>query len=178
MLMRTGTMLEKLALFVALLGGVALVVIALITLVSVTGRTLIPLGFKPLRGQFELVEALTAFAVFAFLPWAHLKRGHASVAIFTDYLGYRVNALIDLLSDGILFAFALLITWRHMAGLADKMAFGETTFLLRMPLWWAYAACLVGLGTWILVSLWATINSAYLLTVPPPVKLTGRAIRK
>ncbi len=171
-------MLERLALFVALLGGVALLLITLITLVSVTGRALIPLGLKPLRGQFELVEALTAFAVFAFLPWAHLKRAHASVAIFTDYLGHHANALIDLLSDMILFAFAVLITWRHMAGLADKMAYGETTFLLRMPLWWAYAACLVGLGTWILVSLWASINSAYLLTASPPVKLTGRAIKK
>lgn len=174
----TGRIIEKLALLVAILGGVALALIALITLVSVTGRALIPLGLKPLRGQFELVEALTVFAVCAFLPWAHLKRAHASVAIFTDQLGHQTNKIIDLLSDALLFALATLITWRHIAGLTDKMTYGETTFLLRIPLWWAYAACLVGLIMWVIVGLWATANSAVQISTKPPHKLGGTAAKK
>ena len=178
MLLRAGRTVEKLAAIVAILGGVALILIALITLVSVSGRALIPLGLKPLRGQFELVQALTAFAVCAFLPWAHLKRAHASVAIFTDHLGQRANAIIDLLSDALLFALACLITWRHLAGLTDKITYGETTFLLRMPLWWAYAGCMLGLTTWIIVGLWTSVNSAAQIGAAPPAKLAGRAVKK
>ena len=36
----------------------------------------------------------------------------------------------------------LLITWRLFAGMQDKLRYGETTFLLQFPVWWAYAACL------------------------------------
>lgn len=178
MLATTGRLIERLAGFVAILGGIALIFIALITLISVTGRALIPLGLSPLRGQFELVQALTAFAVCAFLPWAQLKRAHASVAIFTDHLGRRANQIIDLLSDAILFGLASLITWRHMAGLTDKMTYGETTFLLRMPLWWAYAVCLIGLATWVIVGLWATLNSANQIGKKAPINLTGKATPK
>ncbi len=163
MLERSGRLVTSLARKVALLGGLVLLLIAAITLVSVVGRALLPLGLKPLRGQFELVEAGTLFVISAFLPWCHLNRGHAAVAIFTDQLGPRFNALIDLVSDILLLGVALVVTWRHLAGMLDKMAYGETTFLLRFPLWWSYSAALIGLFTWILVGLWTSANSAHAL---------------
>lgn len=178
LLVRIDRGVEKLALLVAILGGLGLVFIALITLANVVGRALIPFGLTSVRGQVELVQAGTAFAVCAFLPWAHLKRGHASVAIFTDMLGVRTNKIIDLVGDVVLFALAVLITWQHTLGMWDKQGFGETTFLLRLPLWWAYAACLIGLGAWIVVGLWTSLNSAQQLFVRPPIKLTGKAPKK
>ncbi len=178
LLARTGRGVEKLALYVAILGGLGLVFITLITLANVVGRALVPFGLTSVRGQIELVQAGTAFAICAFLPWAHLKRGHASVAIFTDMLGVRTNRVIDLVGDVVLFALAWLITWQHTLGMFDKQAFGETTFLLRLPLWWAYAACLIGLGAWIIVGLWASINSAHQMFARPPVKLKGNPSKK
>ncbi len=173
MLAASGLWIQKIARLVALLGGLVLVLIAVLTVVSITGRALLPFGFKPLRGQFELVEAGTVFVVCAFLPWCHLNRGHASVAIFTDWLGTRFNAFIDLIGDVLLLAIALIITWRHLAGMMDKISYGETTFLLGLPLWWGYAAALVGLVSWIIVGLWTSADSFRALITPPPVKRTG-----
>ena len=62
-----------LSLLFALLGGAVLIVLTLLTVASVSGRALIPLGLGPLPGDFELVEAGVAFAVFAFLPWCQLS---------------------------------------------------------------------------------------------------------
>ena len=164
-------LVERLARWMAIAGGMVLVLVALITLISVIGRALIPLGLKPLRGEFELVEAGMAFVVCAFLPWAHLKRGHASVAALSDHFSPFVNRLIDLLVDVLMLATAILLTWRLGAGMLDKLSYGETTFLLRLPLWWAYALCLPGLIAWTAVSLWASLNSLSRMFLPPHVSL-------
>jgi len=160
---KTAPMVERLARYAAILGGVVLIAIALLTLISVSGRALMDFGLSPLRGQFELVQAGTAFVVTAFMPWAQLTRAHASVAVFTDFLGWRANALIDLIGDTLLFGVAVLIAWRQFYGLLDKITYGETTFLLRFPLWWAYAASMVGLVAWVVVGLWCSLNSAAVL---------------
>ena len=49
--------------------------IALMSVASIVGRALsgLGLGLGPVPGDFELVEAGTALAVFCFLPWCHLK---------------------------------------------------------------------------------------------------------
>lgn len=158
-----GKWIELLARTVALLGGFVLVVLAIITVASITGRALIPVGLRPIPGDFELVEAGTAFVVCAFLPWAQLKRGHASVGIFTDFMGPGVNRALDLAGDVLLLAAAVVMTWRHTYGLLDKLAYNETTFILRFPLWWAYAGCLFGLIVWIVVATYCTLDSAMAL---------------
>jgi len=165
-LQQIGLWVERLARWIAILGGFVLVTIALVTVVSVTGRSLNDFGLGSIRGDFELVEAGTAFAVCAFLPWCQLRRAHAAVAIFTDFMGDRVNRVLDLLGDGLLLAAALVMTWRHTYGFLDKLAFNETTFILRYPIWWAYAGALVGLVTWIVVAAWCTANSVQALNDP------------
>ncbi len=177
LLVRTGTAVETLARYGVFAGALALVLIALITLASIVGRAFIPLGLRPLAGQVELVEAGMVFAVCAFLPWAHLKRGHASVAIFTGLLGFRANRVIDFLTDFLLLTLACLLTWRHFHGLVDKMTFGETTFLLGLPLWWVYGGAMFGLVIWIIVGLWASLNSARLMFSAPVARLEGTVRR-
>lgn len=151
--------MERLALFAAAIGGLALVAMTIMAVVSIIGRYFIWLGAGPVPGDFELIEAGTGFAVCAFMPWTQLKRGHASVTIITDALGQRVNALIDFITELVLFAVAAFLTWRLWYGVIDKMAYGETTFILKFPLWWAYAACLFGLAIWIVVGGWSAFAS-------------------
>ncbi len=155
----SGIWIEKLARFAAIIGGIVLIAIALITLVSVIGRALIPFGLRPLRGQFELVEAGTLFAVCAFLPWCHLKKGHASVAVLTDFFGARINKILDFAGDFLLTVLALLMARQLGLGMFDKIEFGETSFLLRYPIWWSYGSALFGLSIWIIVGIWASLNS-------------------
>lgn len=163
MLKQSERWIERLAFWVAIVGGIVLSAIAVMTCISIFGRAFLAFGLKPIRGDFELVEAGTAFVVCAFMPWAQLKRGHASVAILTDLFSSRTNKVIDLLADALLLAASALMTWRHIAGLEDKQAYGETTFIIQFPLWWAYAGCLFGLIAWIVVGVWLVIADIHAL---------------
>ena len=151
--MKISSAVENLARGLAIAGGLALVAITGIIVVSITGRALIHQGLGPVPGDFELVEVLTAFAVFAFLPWCQLRRGHATVDVFTKALPERANAAIDLVSELLMTLVVILIAWRLCYGMWDKMRFGETSFILQFPLWWSFAASLVAAVAGVVVSL-------------------------
>jgi TRAP-type C4-dicarboxylate transport system permease small subunit len=148
-----------LARYVAIAGGLVLTAIVIIIVLSVVGRAFIWAGLGSIRGDYELVEAGVGFAIFAFLPWTHLTRGHAVVSIFTDFLSARANAWIMVVSDALMLAIAGFIAWRHWLGTLDKFNYGETTLLLRMPLWWAYAAGMVGAAVFVFVAVYVVVRS-------------------
>ena len=136
----------------ALAGGVVLLLVVLMTVVSITGRSLVFAGLAPVSGDFELVEIGVAFAVFSFMPWCHLRGGHATVDFVTKRLGGTTRYLADALADALMFAAASVIAWRLAIGMLDKKAFRETTFILELPLWWAYAASLAGAFAFVAVA--------------------------
>lgn len=154
-----GRIVHALARLSAIAGGAMLLLVAMITVISVVGRALVWAGLTSIRGDFELVEAGVGFAVFSFLPWAHLTRGHAVVSVFTDLLGARANAILVAVSDLLMLLAATFLAWRHAAGMLDKMAYGETTLLLRMPLWWAYAIGLPGALIFVIVAFYLLARS-------------------
>ncbi|HEX9858944.1 MAG TPA: TRAP transporter small permease [Paracoccaceae bacterium] len=143
-----------LARLMAVLGGIVLSVLIVMTCLSVLGRGLNTLahsgllgglgamlaGFGPVPGDFELVEAGMAFAVFAFLPLCQMRAAHASVDLFTNALGRGANRWIVAFWEVVFALVMVLIVWRLYFGLLGKVANGETTFLLQFPVWWAYAA--------------------------------------
>ncbi|MEM9678081.1 MAG: TRAP transporter small permease [Pseudomonadota bacterium] len=158
-----GSYVTVLAHLMALLGGLVLVVITILTVASVTGRSLIFMGLGPIRGDFELVEAGTAFAVFAFLPWCQLQRGHVTVDIAVAGFGPRVMAWLAFVGNVLLTLVAGLIFWRLLLGMADKQTYSETTFILQFPVWWSYLAASVGAGLFALVcayTAWRSANEA------------------
>lgn len=142
----------RLARWLAILGGFSLIAITLMTVVSITGRSLIWAGLAPVPGDFELVEVGTAIAVFSFLPWCQLNRGHATVDVFTSFLSERANRVIDLVTEVLMLLVMLLLAWRLWHGMMDKMRYQETTFILQFPVWWGYAAAMVALVGGVLVS--------------------------
>lgn len=150
---------HALSLVFALLGGIVLIVLTLLTVASVSGRALIPFGLGPVPGDFELVEAGVAFAVFAFLPWCQLNRGHASVEILTQFFPSSVNLMLDVIVDLLLFGVAALLFRQHYLGTLDKTQYGETTFILQFPIWWAYAASLTGALVFVLIAGFCLLRS-------------------
>lgn len=152
--------MERLARFMAIVGGLVLTFLVLLTCVSVLGRglntfghsdllnyvsksladALIATGVSPVNGDFEIVEAGVAFAIFSFLPICQLYSAHATVDVFTNFLPRKLNRLLIVFWEIVLTAVILLITWRLYAGMQSNMANGEITFLLQFPVWWAYAA--------------------------------------
>lgn len=143
-------------------GGLALLVIVALTVVSILGRAGQSLGLPvtSLPGDTELVEFGTGFAVFAFLPWCSYSRGHATVDMLQPLFGHRLNRTIDLIADLLMLGLALLLTWRLWLGLLDKRSYHETTFILRTEVWLGYAAGMVGAVAFVLVAGFCVLRSA------------------
>ena len=151
---------ERLARLFALLGGVTLTLLIVLVCASVLGRSLngmlhsdwaqtnlpslseglLSLGIGPINGDFEIVEAGMAFAIFAFLPICQLHGAHASVDIFTAKLPTRANRLLRLVIELVFAAVLITIAWQLTLGGISKYRSGQTTFLLEFPVWWSYAA--------------------------------------
>ena len=147
----------------AICGGLVLTVLIVLICISVIGRSLngllhgwigavmpgvsawaLDLGIGPINGDFELVEAGVAFAIFAFLPLCQISAGHASVDIFTAKLPTRINRVLQLAIDVIFAVVLIAIAYQLYNGMLSKQRYGDTTFLLQFPIWWAYATSLSG----------------------------------
>jgi len=160
----------------AVLGGVALLFITLTTDASIVGRALIPIGLRPIQGDFEIVEMGTAFALFSFMPWCQFNRGHATVDVFTSRLPLRVLNLIELIIDLVFALIITIIVWRMSVGLGDKFGNGQKTFILQMPVWWTYAVGMIGGVAWIAVSYFCLAESlAAVITGRPRRRATESA---
>jgi TRAP-type C4-dicarboxylate transport system permease small subunit len=138
------TWVFRLSRWTALLGGLVLCAVTLMSVVSIAGRALNGFGLGPVPGDFELVEVGTGVAVFFFLPWAYLRGGHAKVDLLYNHLPGMLQRAVLVLSDLLMLALWLVLTWKLWDGMLEKRAYFETTFILQMPLWWAYALCLLG----------------------------------
>ena len=132
----------RLCRYTAWFGGAVVAALGLISVVSIAGRALSGFGLGPVPGDFELVEAGTALAVFSALPWCYLARGHATVDIFWPAIPRRGQFLIEAATSALMLLIWALLTWRMGIAMTEHRASGETTFILNMPLWWGYAAAM------------------------------------
>ena len=144
----------------AVLGGIVLTGLVILTTISITGRSiskflhldgvqgvfgilaqrLIDTGVGEVRGSYELLEAGIAFAIFSFFPICQLHSAHATVDIFTSHLSGRANRVIAAFWEVVLSACLVLISWRLFEGMERYIGNGETTLFLQFPVWWAYLA--------------------------------------
>lgn len=150
------------------------------TVISTIGRAFVGLqiGLGPIPGDFELVEAGTAVAVFCFLPWCQLKQGHVTVDIIADHLPARWNCTLILIGNALVLVVAFVVAWRLWMGFGeqvtwfsqpvrDMLGFGykpftnSTTYILGMPLWYSFLLSFVGAAFFALVSaftVWRSLN--------------------
>jgi hypothetical protein len=90
---------------------------------------------KPVNGDYELVQAGMALAIFCFPPWCQVNRDHAEVEILTAKLPGTANNVLLLLWEVLLISVMCVIAWRILIATSEKLRYGETTFLLQMPSW-------------------------------------------
>ena len=149
-----GRLVNGLARWIAIAGGVALLAMIAVVVISVIGRAFIWAGLKPILGDYELISVGMGFAIFAFLPWAHINRGHALVSLLTDTFGPRVNAWILVVTDLLMLVVSAFIAWRLWLGMLDKFNYRETTILLGLSMGWAFAAAVVGAIAMVVVAIY------------------------
>ncbi len=127
----------------AWVGGLVLTLLAAMSVFSIAGRALSFAGLGPVPGDFELVEAGTALAVFCFLPWCHLKRSHADVSMFWHVYPEPMRRVLRIVSDALMLVVWLLLIWRMGLSTLEYRANNEVSFILQMPVWWGYAASML-----------------------------------
>lgn len=144
---------------IAITGGVLLIVLAAMVVVSVTLRSDL-VGAAGVPGDFELVQMATAVAAFCFLPYCQLRRGNIFVDTFTLKLPQRWQHAIDAVWD-IVYALAMaLIAWRLAAGAASAFASGENTMVLQLP---SYLPIVLCAALAALVSVTSVVSAARLV---------------
>jgi len=171
-------LVSRLSRVAALFGGLVLLGMAVVTTLSVIGRAMPIAGLSAVRGDFELVEIGCAVAVFAFLPWCQINRGHVRVDLVTERLPARGHAAFGLLGDAALTVCSGVILWRLWLGFAEKFPHGsdavrallgmgpkpffpETTYELQFPVWIPFGLALIGaalFGLACIASLWRSLN--------------------
>ncbi|HZJ09687.1 MAG TPA: TRAP transporter small permease [Trueperaceae bacterium] len=162
--------LTPIATALAVIGGVVLMMVGILTVYSIIGRALpdgIPLlgWWEPVRGNFELVELGTAIGIFSFLPYTHLKRGNVLVDFFTLKASPRAKAALAVFANLLYSGIVLLFTWRMAVGTGEIMtaSYTQTTMLLRIPIWYGYLPTtlfMVFLSVVALYSVWRSLEEA------------------
>jgi len=126
----------------ATIGGVVLVAIACVTVVSVIGRAFFS---HPILGDVELVQLGGAVVVASFLPYTQFRRANIIVDFFTTGASEKTQSKLDAFGT-LLYSLVLgLVAWRVAVGGIDIKANQETSMLMALPLWIPYLLMVPGL---------------------------------
>lgn len=130
-----GRALDAACKLLALLGGSVLSALVLMSVASIGGRMI----GRPIQGDFELVQFGCAVAIAFFLPYCQLHQGNIIVDFFTLRARPRTRGVLDALGAVLLAVVMALVAWRTGAGAVAMKAGGETSMIMSVPLWYAYA---------------------------------------
>jgi len=143
-------LLETLAKLCAVLAGVLLTVITLMTCVSVIGRN--TTGWT-IVGDFELSGSAAGAAIALFLPWCQARRGNIIVDFFTARASEATRETLDRLGAFILAAVMALMAWRTALGGLSAWSANSSSMMLGFPEWVVYAGMVPPLALAALIGL-------------------------
>lgn len=152
-----GRVLYSISKWLAIIGGILLCLMALLTTLSVTGRSLF---LAPVPGDFELVAIGTGLAVFAFLPWCQMNRGNVLVDIFMSAAPVRAKTACDIVGGIFYLVIASLLTWRMIFGGLDMYNYAEKSMTINFPRWTTFPPSILMLGFLVIViayTVWRSI---------------------
>lgn len=129
--------LSTLAHLCAVLAGLLMTVITLMTCISLIGRN--TTGWT-ITGDFELTGVATGAAIALFMPLCQLKKGHIIVDFFTAKASEATNAFFDRIGALCVSAAFALMAWRTMLGGINAHDSFSGTMMLGFPEWIVYAA--------------------------------------
>ena len=129
--------LEPLAKLCAIIAGVLLTGITLMTCASLIGRNTTG---DSLVGAFELTGVAAGAAIALFMPLCQLRRGNIIVDFFTAKMSHSVNDKLDRFGTLMLVLLFGLLAWRTTLGGLNVYAANSETQIMGFPEWVVYAA--------------------------------------
>ena len=157
---RLGAWFERVSRAVAMAGGFLLIGVMAMTVISVIGRYMFN---APIPGDYEITELVCGVAVFAFFPYCHIRNANIVVEFFTVRLSRRRKTVLDTVHNFAFTVVAGLIAWRLLVGGLHKLADGETTLFLDIPIYWGYFPALLGAALLTAVCGWVLYRHLRLL---------------
>ena len=149
--------LSMLAHLCAVLAGLLLTGITLMTCVSLIGRN--TTGWT-INGDFELTGVATGAAIALFMPLCQLKRGHIIVDFFTAKASDKTNNLLDRVGALCVSSVFALMAWRTVLGGINAYNTFSGTMMLGFPEWVVYAAMVPPFVLCSLIALMQTFGSS------------------
>lgn len=129
-------LLEFLARCSAVLAGILMTAITLMTCASLIGRNTTG---ATIVGDFELTGVVTGVAIALFMPFCQLQRGNIIVDFFTAKLSAKSNAMLDRMGALLLALVFALLAWRTTLGGLNSFNTNSETQILGFPEWVSYA---------------------------------------
>lgn len=129
--------LQNLAKLCAILAGLLLTGITLMTCFSLIGRNTTG---TTLVGDFELTGLATGAAIALFMPYCQIQRGNIIVDFFTTRLSHETNARLDRLGALLLALVFAVLAWRTTLGGLNSYETHSETQILGFPVWIVYVA--------------------------------------
>lgn len=130
-----------------LCGGLAAVVIALITLlvcIDVIGRNL---GLATFVWINEVTEYALPIATLAAAPWLMWRNQHVRLDLLGAMLSTAAQRRVDRLSAAVALVVSMLMLWYGVLALLDSRAAGSLVLkALVFPEWWLFIPVPIGFG--------------------------------
>jgi TRAP-type C4-dicarboxylate transport system permease small subunit len=142
--------LEKLAKSCAVMAGVLLTFITLMTCISIIGRETIG---QTISGDFELSGVAAGAAIALFMPWCQFKRGNIFVDFFTAKASISAQKKMERFGALLLATVMALVAWRTVLGGLNAFSSNSGTMLLGFPEYVVYAAMVPPLALTALIAL-------------------------
>jgi TRAP-type C4-dicarboxylate transport system permease small subunit len=147
-------LLERLAVCWALLGGLLLLAIVLVTVTNVGAFALDRIArlfgttVAGLPGYEDFVRLAVSAAALMLFPYCQLRRGHVAVDLFVNALPPAWQRALDAISLAGMIALAAFLAYWMMLGLLETRADGALSRVLGWPEWPFYAPGVVSLVLW------------------------------
>jgi TRAP-type C4-dicarboxylate transport system permease small subunit len=132
------------------LGALVALATGLLTTVSVVSRAL---WSQPIPGDVEITQMAMALAISLCIPYCQIRRANIVVDFFTQSMRASSVRGLDTLGQLTLALIYALLAWRTLVGAVSVQQAGETTMIIALPMWWAYACLAPGLALACLIAL-------------------------
>jgi TRAP-type C4-dicarboxylate transport system permease small subunit len=138
----------------AVIGGILLLLIAAMTMVSIIGRFFFD---TPIRGDFEITKQGMGLVVASFIPYCILNGGNLIVDFFTTKASEKTQRFLDTVGALCTAAGLLVFAYKASEAIADVRESNEVSGNIDLPVWWIYA----GMAP----SLWLAVFAGIVLAI-------------
>ncbi len=151
-------LVEKLAVALALIGGLVLLAIVLVTTANAGAFTLDRLArvfggtVSGLPGYEDFVRLAVSAAALMLLPYCQLRRGHVAVDLFVKWLPPRIRRGFDIAIAFAMAGLAAFLAFWMTVGLLETRADGALSRVLGWPEWPFYLPGIASLLLWAVVA--------------------------